>query len=157
MGRDGVAGLLLLGLAMLLAVQTRQIPRTPFLPLGADFFPRVLLVIVAAGSLLLVGLDILRHRRPREGASRAVLPRFRDTPRSIPALFAAFAGYVFLMPVLGFLLATAAFAAAAQVLLGPHRPRDLPRIGLLAVGTAALTYLVFERYLHVFLPRGVLF
>ena len=155
MGRDGVAGLLLLALSILLAVQTRQIPRTPFLPLGADFFPRVLLVILAAGGLLLLALDIL-HRR-RQGATREGLPRFRDVPRSIPAIFAAFAGYVFLMPILGFLLATLAFVAVAQVLLGPHRPRDLPRITLVAVGAATVTYLVFERYLHVFLPRGLLF
>lgn len=155
MGRDGVAGLLLLALSILLAVQTRQIPSTPFLPLGAEFFPRVLLVILAAGGLLLLALDILRHRR--QGATREKLSRFRDFPRTIPAIFAAFAAYVFLMPILGFVLATLAFVAVAQVLMGPHRPRDLPRIGLLAVGTAAAMYLVFERYLHVFLPRGLLF
>ncbi len=155
MGRDGVAGLLLLALSILLAVQTRQIPRTPFLPLGADFFPRVLLGILAAGSLLLLALDLLR-RRQKQG-TREGLPRFRDVPGSIPAIFAAFAGYVFLMPTLGFFLATLAFVAVAQILLGPHRPRDLPRIALVAVGTATLTYLIFEQYLHVFLPRGLLF
>ncbi len=155
MGRDGVAGLLLLALSILLAVQTRQIPRTPFLPLGADFYPRVLLVVLAAGALLLLVVDILRHRR--QGVTRAELPRFRDVPHTIPAIFAAFAGYVFLMPILGFLLATLAFVAVAQVLLGPHRLRDLPRIALVAVGAATVTYLVFERYLHVFLPRGLLF
>lgn len=155
MGRDGVAGLVLLALSILLAVQTRQIPSTPFLPLGAEFFPRVLLVILAAGSLLLVALDILRHRR--KAATPEGLPRFRGVPRAIPAIFASFAGYVFLIPILGFVLATLAFVAVAQALLGPHRPRDLPRIGLLAVGTAVATYLIFERYLHVFLPRGVLF
>ncbi len=155
MGRDGVAGLLLLALSALLAVQTLQIPRTPFLPLGADFYPRVLLVVLAAGALLLVVVDILRHRR--QPAPRETLPRFRDVPPAIPAIFIAFAGYVFLMPILGFVLATLAFVAVAQVLMGPHRPRDLPRIGLLAVGTAAAMYLIFERYLHVFLPRGVLF
>lgn len=155
MGRDGVAGLLLLALSILLAVQTRQIPRTPFLPLGAEFYPRVLLAILAAGGLLLLALDILRQRR--QEAPRETLPRFREIPPSIPAIFAAFGAYVFLMPILGFLPATLAFVAVAQVLLGPHRPRDLPRIALVAVGTATLTYLIFERYLHVFLPRGVLF
>lgn len=155
MGRDGVAGLVLLGIAGLLAVQTRQIPRSPFLPIGADFFPWVLLILLAAGGLLLLALDILRHRR--QGATREGLRRFRDVPHTIPAIFAVFAGYVFLMPILGFVLATLAFVAVAQPLLGPHRPRDLPRIGLLAAGTAVATYLIFERYLHVFLPRGLLF
>lgn len=155
MGRDGVAALLFLALSFLLTVQARDIPRSPFLPLGADFFPRVLLVILAAGSLLLLALDILRHRQKR--APGEGVPRFREVPRSIPAIFALFAGYVFLMPVLGFALATLGFVAVAQILLGPHRPRDFPRIALVAVGTATLTSLIFERYLHVFLPRGVLF
>lgn len=155
MGRDGVAGLILLALSILLAIQTRQIPRSPFLALGADFFPRILLILLAAGSLLLLGLDILRHRQKR--ATGEGVPRFREVPRSIPAIFAVFAGYVFLMPLLGFALATVAFVAVAQILLGPHRPRDLPRIALVAIGTATGTSLVFEQYLHVFLPRGVLF
>jgi len=155
MGRDGVAGLLLLALSILLAIQTREIPRSPFLPLGADFLPQVLLAILAAGGLLLLVQDLLRHRRQR--APREGLSRFRDVPGTIPAIFAAFAGYVLLMPTLGFFLATLAFVAVAQVLLGPYRPRDLPRIALVAVGTATLTYMIFERYLHVLLPRGVLF
>ena len=155
MGRDGVAGLLLVALSILLAIQTRQIPRSPFLALGADFFPSVLLIILAAGGLLLLALDLVRHRR-RE-PSREILPRLRDIPPSIPAVFAAFAGYVFLMPTLGFFLATLAFVGVAQGLLGPHQARDLPRIALVAIGTATATYLVFERYLHVFLPRGLLF
>lgn len=155
MGRDGVAGLVLLGLSILLVVQTRQIPRSPFLPLGADFFPRVLLILLAAGGLLLLALDRVRRRRTKSTPESP--PRFREIPHSIPATFGAFAGYVFLMPILGFSLATLAFVAVAQVLLGPHRPRDLPRIALVAIGTATATSLVFERYLHVFLPRGLLF
>jgi hypothetical protein len=155
MGRDGAAGLLLLAISGVLAVQSRQIPRTPFLPLGADFFPRILLILLAAGGLLLLVQDLLRHRRKK--AAPESLARFRDVPPSVPTTFAAFAVYVFLMPTLGFFLATLAFVAAAQVLLGPYRPRDLPRIGLVAIGTATVTYLAFERYLHVFLPRGVLF
>lgn len=155
MGRDGVAGLLLLGIAGLLAVQARQIPRSPFLSIGADFFPRVLLGILGAGAALLLARDVLRSRR-KQGTQEKVA-RFREIPHSVPSAFAAFAVYVFLMPTLGFFLATLTFVAVAQVLLGPHRPRDLPRIALVALGTAAGTYLVFERYLHVFLPRGVLF
>lgn len=155
MGRDGVAGLLLLGIAGLLAVQARQIPRSPFLPIGADFFPRVLLGILGAGAALLLARDILRYRR-KQGIQEKVA-RFREIPHSIPATFAAFAVYVLLMPTLGFFLSTLAFVAVAQVLLGPHRPRDLPRIALVAISTATATYLVFERYLHVFLPRGLLF
>ncbi|MBI3003115.1 MAG: tripartite tricarboxylate transporter TctB family protein [candidate division NC10 bacterium] len=154
MGRDGVAGLLLLAISGVLAVQSRHIPRSPFLPLGADFFPRILLILLAAGGLLLLVQDLLRHRKRPAPES---LARFRDVPPSVPTTFAAFAAYIFLMPTLGFFLATLAFVAVAQVLLGPYRPRDLPRIALLAIGTATATYLIFERYLHVLLPRGVLF
>ena len=71
------------------------------------------------------------------------------------AAFVVSGAYVALLPLLGFRIATALFVAAFQAVL--ERPTTLRQWAMLvavAVGTAAVTYLVFERYLSVLLPRG---
>jgi hypothetical protein len=73
----------------------------------------------------------------------------------VAAAFAVVAAYVALLPLLGFRIATALFVAAFQAAL--EFPRTLRQWGVLiaiALATSALTYLVFEQYLFVLLPRG---
>lgn len=41
--------------------------------------------------------------------------------------------------------------------MGPREIRALPKLVGVAIGTVLATYLVFEKYLYVFLPRGLLF
>ncbi|MBM3356048.1 MAG: hypothetical protein FJY47_09390, partial [Betaproteobacteria bacterium] len=56
---------------------------------------------------------------------------------------------------LGYRLSTVLYVAAANALLDPPRgARGWGRVALVAVLTAFLTHLVFERYLTVLLPRG---
>ena len=71
------------------------------------------------------------------------------------AAFAVVAAYVVLLPLLGFRIATALFVAAFQMVLErPATLRNWAVLVLIAVGTAVVTYLVFEHYLSVLLPRG---
>jgi len=65
------------------------------------------------------------------------------------------AAYIALLPLIGFRIGTVLFLAVFQLVL--DRPRSLRQWALLAalaVGTSAVTYVVFEKYLSVLLPRG---
>ena len=63
--------------------------------------------------------------------------------------------YVVLLPVLGFRVATLLFLIAAQALLDvPQSARRWLVVLAIAIGTTAVSYIVFERYLSVLLPRG---
>lgn len=147
LGRDGVAGLVLLAISLVLLVQAVQLPSLPIVPVGPGFYPGIVLVFLALMSALLVFQDLTRP------ADVTAPPR--RNYRLVAVAFAIVAAYVFLLPLIGFRLATALFVAALQAAV------ELPRRGtrwavLLAValGTAAATWLVFERYLLVLLPRG---
>lgn len=152
MHRDAAVGALLAGLSLFLLWQTRDIPHPPFVPLGPAFYPRVVLwALLGLSVLLLVGG--LRASRP---VGRANLGAWVARHRLVLASFALFALYALAMPRLGYLLSTALFTAVMQWLLGRRGVRRLPGVAAVAVGTALVTWIVFERYLYVLLPRGYL-
>jgi putative tricarboxylic transport membrane protein len=158
LGRDGLAGLIGLCVSILLIWQSFALPSSPLVPVGPGFYPRIVLVLLALASLALIVQDRLAARArsaspPDAGAS--VAGSVSDYGR-VGLGFAVVTVYILLLPYLGYRLATVVFVVAMQVAV--ERPRTvmqwLVALGI-AVATAAVTYLVFERYLSVLLPRGV--
>jgi hypothetical protein len=146
-GRDGVAGLLCLAGALLLLWTSRTIPAPPLVPIGPAFYPRILLGITAVLALALIVND-LRGRQQRP-------PRVDVRYRFVVLTFLIFIGYVVLLPLLGYRVATGVFVAILHAALDP--PRSARAWALVlggAVVTTVITYVVFERYLSVLLPRG---
>lgn len=155
MGRDTWIGAGLLLLCGALYSQTGNIPTPPFVPIGPAFYPRVILVLLAALAVWLILEDVVGATgRPGRAARPAVsAPNYR----LVAVCFVLFGGYVIGLSLLGYLLATFLFVLGLGWILGPRQARELPKLGAVAIGTALATYLVFEKYLHVFLPRGLLF
>jgi putative tricarboxylic transport membrane protein len=71
--------------------------------------------------------------------------------------FVLFLAYVVALSAIGYLAATFLFVLGMSWAMGPRTTRELPKLAVVALGTTVITFLVFEKYLHVFLPRGVLF
>jgi len=155
LGRDGVAALIFLGLSIALLVMTRGLPQSALVPIGPDFYPRIVLVITAALSVMLLVSDVLAHRRSRgETADVAAAPEKRNY-RLVALTFTVFAIYVLLLPYLGFRVATFLFVAALQAVIEkPHGWRRWAIVITAALTTVIITYLAFEVYLSVLLPRG---
>jgi putative tricarboxylic transport membrane protein len=155
LGRDGVAGLACLAGSLWLLALTRGLPQPALVPVGPGFYPRLVLTLTAVLSAVLIAVDLLARRRARRGAGGPAAPA--GAPRNarlVAVTFGVFAGYVVLMPLVGFRLATVLFALALQAALEPEPRRHWLRIVVVAALTAWLTHLVFEGYLSVLLPRG---
>jgi len=149
-GRDGWAGLVVLAFCAVLYWLTLGIKGNPLVPIGPEFYPRIVIAVTAAFAALLVGADLLA--RPRAAAPR---PAARPNYALVAATFAIFGIYVAALPYLGFRIATFVYVAATAALL--ERPRGAAgwaKVLVLALVTAAVTYFVFERYLSVLMPRG---
>ena len=153
-GRDGIAGLIGLAISLVLLPLSLGLPKLPIVPIGPGFYPAIVLVFMAATSVVLVIQDIVAQRAtpPRERAeTRAAKAGLRSGPRC----FHHRRSYIGLLPLLGFRISTALFVAGFQAVL--ERPTTLRQWATqlaIAVATAAITYFVFERYLSVLLPRG---
>lgn len=155
LGRDGIAGLIGLAISLLLLPHALGLPKLPIVPIGPGFYPTVVLGFLGAMSALLLVQDVVAHRRqaavPPAGAQEAPGRAYG----LVAIAFAEVAAYIVLLPLLGFRVATTVFVAALQLTL--ERPATLRQwlvLIIVAVGTAAITYLVFELYLTVLLPRG---
>jgi putative tricarboxylic transport membrane protein len=151
-GRDGIAGLVLLAISLVLLVKSFQLPSLPIVPVGPGFYPAIVLSFMAAASALLVVQDVMKQRAPAEAA---VSDAPRRNYRLVVIAFAIVGGYVALLPLLGFRIATVLFVAALQAALDrPKSARQWAVLAAIALGTAAVSYIIFERYLMVLLPRG---
>jgi hypothetical protein len=150
MGRDGLAGLACLGASLWLLALTRGLPQPEMVPIGPGFYPRIVLGFTAALSALLVAADLL-GRRGRRGPAA---PEGRRNYPLVALTFALFAGYVLLLPGLGYRVATFVFVGALQTALERPRGRRWLVVVAVALGTTLVTHLVFEGYLSVLLPRG---
>lgn len=156
LGRDGIAGLVLLGLSLVLLAASINLPQLPLVPIGPGFYPRIVLSILAGASIVLIVQDVLRARAaPVTTAPAAAGPVGIAVPVRVAAAFAIVGAYALLMPLLGFRIATVLFVAALQAVLElPRGAKQLVVLALIALATSAVTYVVFERYLLVLLPRG---
>lgn len=159
LSRDSVAGILCLALSLGLLYLTRALPHNALVPIGPDFYPRIVLVIMAVLSVLLIVSDVLegrrRQREPAEAAVSAAPIEKRRNYRLVSATFAVFAVYVLLLPLAGFRLATFLFVVGLQVLLEmPKGWRGWMVTIAAGLATVIVTYLAFEVYLSVLLPRG---
>lgn len=158
MGRDAVTGLVVLAASLALFWGTLGLERHPMVPVGPGFYPRIVLAITAAFALVLAVADIVSRRKRAAPARTAPQPPATTTPPNyalVLVTFGIFAGYVVLLPWLGFRVATPIFLVAMQVALErPSNARGWARVAAVAIIATVATYLVFESYLHVLLPRG---
>jgi hypothetical protein len=154
MGRDGLAGLVILAGSAVLYWATLSIESNSLVPVSPAFYPRLVIGATAILAALLVAQDFFARRRAlaREpGAATGAAPKYG----MVVLLFAIFAGYVFLLPPLGYRVATFAFVVVMQLALEPARtPRRWIVTLVVAVAVTLVTYYVFEHYLQVLLPRG---
>jgi hypothetical protein len=156
LGRDGIAGLVGLAISLLLLPHAFGLPRLPIVPIGPGFYPALVLIFMAATCALLVLQDVLAQRRvPAPGAAAGAMPAPGSAYPLVAAAFVVTGAYVALLPMLGFRIATTLFVAAFQAALDrPKTLRQWAMLAAIALATTAVTYVVFERYLLVLLPRG---
>jgi hypothetical protein len=157
MRRDIWIGLGLLACCGLMYWQAGLAPTPPFVPFGPGFYPRVILILLAALSLWLIAESVVGRGRAAPPRPQAGAGTVRPNYPLVAGCFAVLGGYVAGLSLLGYFASTFLFVLGLSWLMGPRRGRELPKLTLVAAGTTLVTYLAFEKYLHVFLPRGLWF
>jgi putative tricarboxylic transport membrane protein len=151
--KDRAFALVMLVVAAVMLVEARDIrPPTRWQPYGSAFFPQLLLGVLG----LLAAMLLIRSFLRPASSDRALLPAAGSFVRKNPhviAMFATFGAYVVLLPLIGYLAATAGFLAASFVILrGFNSFRAAVANVALIVTVPLLVLLVFENVLSIRLP-----
>lgn len=146
LSRGAWGGLAVLAASLLLFGLTFQLKDNPLVPIGPGFYPRIVLGITIALSAWVVAFEFGNTEKKNEENLNYTL---------VALMFAAFGLYCGVLGYLGFRLATMLYVAGANAMLDPPSGvKGWLRVAAVAVPTALLTHLIFERYLSVLLPRG---
>ncbi len=155
MSRDTGIGIGLFAFCGLLYWQTGLISVPPFVPIGPAFYPRVMLLFLAGLAVWLIAEDLVKKRKAAGEAQKRISPA--PNYRRVLWGFLVFLGYVVGLDLIGFMTSTFLFILALSWAIGPRKTQEIPKLLAVAAGTALMCYLLFEKYLYVFLPRGLLF
>jgi hypothetical protein len=148
LSRDGWTGLAALAASLFLFAMTLGLKESPLVPIGPGFYPQIILGLTAvlAAALLFVSF--------RDPSARAA-----GEPKNYGLVFGVFAicgVYAGALPFVGFRIATLLFVAALHATLDwPKTRKGWGAVAVNAVITTLVTYILFEKYLTVLLPRGI--
>jgi len=146
LSKDGWTGLAVLAASLVLFGFTLGLRDNPLVPIGPGFYPRIVLGISAALAIALIVFSFFGRRTQAKSKANYAL---------VVAVFALFSAYVGALPYLGFRIATLLFVPALQVTLEfPRDRKGWAVVAATAVITTLVSYVLFERYLQVLLPRG---
>ncbi|MCB8887814.1 tripartite tricarboxylate transporter TctB family protein [Vreelandella malpeensis] len=151
--KDRALALALLLLVAVMWVESGSIrPPTSWQPYGSALFPRILLATIGVLALLLLMRSLLVAATP-SAPLLALSRRWIRARMSILALFALFALYAALLPIVGYIVATAGFLLCSLALLLGVDTRRKWAINLgISTLLVALLYVVFRFGLNVWLP-----
>lgn len=114
---------------------------------GPVFFPRILLVIIVLLSAAVMAQSLLRGQLAEDGSTP-----FEWRQALSVALAAAVTGlYLYLIYVVGYLLASIAFSFVLPLVFGYRR---WIAIAVFAAVYATVTWYVFEVIFHIVLPKS---
>lgn len=146
LGRDGWTGLACLAGSLVLFGFTLGLHDNPLVPIGPGFYPRIVLAITAVLSGWVLAQSFWRAGPSSKGG---------ENFRLVAIVFAVFFLYVGALPFLGYRISTLLFVAGLQAILEPPRgAKGWLIVGATAIITTVVSYILFERYLQVLLPRG---
>jgi hypothetical protein len=145
---DRISAILLLLGSVFMLFETEHVRTTAYQILSNKLFPHIIFGLVIALALLLLVSTFLSRATSTLPAGywrRAVGGR-RVITLGLICL------YVLVMPVIGFLPASAGFVVVTTGAISPKPRRDIPIAFAVAAGVAGLIYLIFVYWLQVFLP-----
>jgi putative tricarboxylic transport membrane protein len=154
MRRDPAIGIGLLVFCGVLYWQAGLVPVPPFIPIGPSFYPRVMLIFLAGLAVWLIAEALFKKRAPAPASKKPAGPA--PNYRRVLWGFLLFLGYVVCLDLIGFVTSTFLFILGLSWAIGPRNVREIPKLVAVAAGTVLVCYLLFEKYLYVFLPRGLL-
>ncbi len=151
--RDVVVALVLIATTLAFFWTTFDVRRAPFAAVGAEVWPRVILVPMFILSVAL----LVKALREGDPADKQTFDSFRawfEYYKNPIVCFALFFAFLLTLRPLGILISGALFTFAMQSFLGHRNPQYFLMYAVVAIVTVGGMWAVFTYGLGVQLPRG---
>lgn len=176
--RDIFTGLFFLAFSVVMYISTFNIVGLTDVQLGADFMPKLTSIAIAITS---IGLIVNGFRKGTETAATAEMIEnkentyesigeesrsmkevgTKDSKKKLGYISLIFTvilmiGYLILLPILGFLIASILYLFLQMMLFSDWRSKKIPLYLMISIVTSAFIYYVFRNLFYVMLPSGIL-
>jgi len=154
--RDLINSIILVAFCCYAYYGATLIPDRSYGKTGADFFPKIVIGIVAFLSICLLIHSIYRMTREKESKITVSPKNLFQENKKVILTFVIFGLYIVLLEYIGYFVSSVLFLLALYYLLASKKQK----IWVVLLGAVALTYLlylIFQKALSVFLPAGLLF
>jgi hypothetical protein len=150
--RDTVIAVFLLLFCGTFYAASFQIEQTSYGTIGAEVWPRIILVVLFALSAVYLFQSV------RMGAGEAAEQKagFFTRYRNAILCYALFLGFLLTLDIFGMLLGGIAFVFLALSVLGERTPKQLAIHGIVAVIAVGAMWAIFTFALRVILPEGTI-
>lgn len=165
--RDVISSVFVIALAIFIAYFSKDIRTVKFTSVGANFFPRIIAVMLGGLGVILLITSIMEVKRrglnsvdnktavkevTSSGSKKGgIISRNADWVSVILIM-----AYVFSMGKLGFIIASIVYLFLQMVVLSTAGKVKFMSLGLVAVISPVVIYLIFTKIFGLMLPSGIL-
>lgn len=166
---DLITGTFLLALSIVMFIATFNIEALTDSRVGADFMPKIIAVLIAIMSIPVIVNGFKREKVIESDGKSAVsddsevsvseAKEETDNEKSYISLVLTIIllfVYLFLIPIIGFLIATSAYLIIQMLLFSEWTIRNAIRYAIISIVTSTIVYFVFRNAFYVMLPAGIL-
>lgn len=155
MAKDRIAGLVLLVFSAFFYYQSTLIDVKELTGLQATFFPRILLGFIAILAIIMIIQSFLKKEKKVASSEK----KQNQKEWIVWVVFALFGLYILALDFVGFVIASFLFVGIVYLIILPEKKSIKKHVfslsGLLVM--IIVLQIVFERFLSVFLPKGIFF
>ncbi|MFD1065653.1 tripartite tricarboxylate transporter TctB family protein [Oceanobacillus locisalsi] len=127
---------------------------------GPDFMPKIVSILIAIMSIFVIISGFISKGKSETDEETPVMKDEEETDNKkgyfylILTVILLFV-YLFLIPILGFLITTAAYLIIQMLLFSKWTTRNLLLYGVISIITSSIIYFVFRNVFYVMLPAGI--
>lgn len=154
--RDLINSLVILLFCGLAYYGASAIPERSLGKTEGDFFPNIIIVTLTILSLFLLIKSIYQFIKSEKEINTTSFKEKIKENKKVIFTFLLFGLYIFVMPYIGYFVSSVTFLFLLYLLLSPNKKK----LWIVFLGIIGVTYLlsfVFQKFLLVFLPTGMLF
>lgn len=159
---DVYAGGFLLVLSIVMFISTFSIQALTDSRVGADFMPKIIAVLIAILSISIIvnGFrrkdEIVRDEQEVSSLENEVESKNDKSYLLVIISVALMFIYLFLIPILGFLISTTAFLLIQMLLFSEWKAKNIILYLIISIIASTLIYYLFRNVFYVMLPSGIL-